>query len=46
MHAIHGDIAKQGNGRYSHWGNSLVFSASDNSDPNTNGRSYWVVQPR
>jgi len=46
MHTIHGDIAKQGSGRYSHWGNSLVFSASDNSDPNTNGRSYWVVQPR
>lgn len=23
----------------------VVFSASDNSDPNTNGRKYWLVLP-
>jgi hypothetical protein len=46
MHSQHADIAKQGSGRYSHWGNALIFSASDNSDPNTNSRSYSVVQPR
>lgn len=44
MHVSHADIAKNGQGRYSHWGNSIVFSTSDNSDPNTNGRTYTVVQ--
>ena len=24
----------------------VVFSTSDNSDPRTNGRSYWAVVPR
>src|SRR5947207_2111751 len=33
-------VAKYGNGRYSHWGNELIFSATDNSNPNTNGRKY------
>jgi hypothetical protein len=46
MRAAHAEIAKDGRGRYSHWGVHLVFSTSDNSDPNTNGRSYSVVQPR
>jgi len=40
------DIMTLGNGRYSHWDNQgLVFSSSDNSDPNTNHRVYWVVVP-
>lgn len=43
MHAPHADIAKEGRGRYSHWGDSILFSTSDNSDPNTNGRSYSLV---
>lgn len=46
-HAIHHSVAEDGAGRYSHWtGNTLIFSASDNSDPNTNGRDYrveWIV---
>jgi hypothetical protein len=46
-HALHHSIARDGGGRYSHWaGNTLLFSASDNSDPNANGRSYsieWTV---
>jgi hypothetical protein len=46
MHSAHADIAKQGRGRYSHWNANLIFSASDNTDPNTNGRTYVVVQPR
>jgi hypothetical protein len=47
MHTGHAEVAKEGRGRYSHWKNSgFVFSASDNTDPNTNGRNYWVVQPR
>src|ERR1700754_1564360 len=45
-HAAPGDIAKVGKGRFSYWGSSIVFSTSDNSDPNTNGRTYEVVQPR
>lgn len=45
-HSSHGDIAKLGGGRYSHWrGQGFVFSTSDNSDPNTNGRLYWAVVP-
>jgi hypothetical protein len=45
MHSGHAEIAKDGR-RYSHWTTYLIFSASDNTDPNTNGRSYSVVQPR
>jgi len=39
-HASHGDIRSIGKGQFSHWGTSLIFSASDNTDPRTNGRSY------
>jgi len=42
-HAIHDDIRSRDEGRYSHWIDHLYFSASDNSDPNTNKRSYTVV---
>jgi len=45
-HSLHGDVGKLGEGRYSHWVvQGLIFSASDNSDPNTNGRHYWAVEP-
>jgi hypothetical protein len=43
-HAIHLDIRESGRGRFSHWGSDFVFSTSDNSDPNTNGRSYLVIR--
>ncbi len=44
-HAVHVDIRNQGQGRYSHWNTVLYFSASDNSDPRTNGRKYtWQVE--
>jgi hypothetical protein len=36
----HDEMRKSGLGRYSHWGSWLYFSASDNSNPNTNGRKY------
>ena len=36
-------IQEAGDGRYSFWGNVVYFSASDSSDPNTNGRSYTVI---
>ncbi len=43
-HSAHEEIRKLGQGRYSHWGaRSVYFSASDNSDPRTNGRRYTVV---
>ena len=45
-HALHAEIAQRGGGRYSHWSGELVFSTSDNSDPNSNGRVYVAVEPR
>jgi hypothetical protein len=51
---LHDDIRALGGGRYSHWigsdqgtpdgvlESSLYFSASDNSDPNENGRRYSI----
>jgi SAM-dependent methyltransferase len=47
-HTIHERIAALGHGRYSHWGGTLFFSASDNSDPRRNGRRYtlrWRKRP-
>jgi hypothetical protein len=47
-HSVHKDIWAVGRGRYSHWRNDgaiFVFSSSDNSDPQTNGRAYWAVKP-
>jgi hypothetical protein len=45
-HSLHADISKYGNGRFSHWKNTgFIFSTSDNSDPNLNGREYWAVLP-
>lgn len=41
-HTLHSEIRAYGMGRYSHWGSVLYFSASDNSDPNTNGREYRI----
>ncbi len=45
-HSGHEEIRKHGGGRYSHWSEDLYFSASDGSDPNTNGRAYVVVCSR
>jgi hypothetical protein len=48
-HSAPSDIEKLGRGRFLHWsqhGTIFYFSASDNSDPNTNGRAYWVVKPQ
>lgn len=47
-HSLHADIQNKGEGRYSHWGNDLYFSARDNTDPRTNGYTYTVeveIQP-
>ena len=43
-HSSHSDIRVQGLGRFSHWGNSLYISTSDNSDPSTNGRTYTFAE--
>lgn len=39
-HTAHKNIRKYGKGRFSHWGNTLYFSSSDNTDPRRNGRKY------
>jgi hypothetical protein len=42
--SLHTDIRDKGLGRYSHWGADVIFSTSDNSDPNTNHRHYAYVR--
>ena len=44
-HSTHDDIRKDGSGRYSHWGDVLYFSTSDNTDPLTSRRKYEVRGP-
>jgi 2-polyprenyl-3-methyl-5-hydroxy-6-metoxy-1,4-benzoquinol methylase len=44
-HSTHDSISMSGLGRFSHWGTSIRFSSSDNSDPNTNGRRYELLIP-
>lgn len=41
-HSTHDIISNLGRGRFSHWEENLYFSTSDNSDPNTNGRQYFI----
>ncbi len=41
-HQTHADIEGHGGGRYSHWKDLLIFSTTDGSDPNTNGRRYTI----
>ena len=46
-HSVHRDVGTIGQGRFSHWRNNFsmfLFSSSDNTDPNTNGRNYWAVR--
>ena len=47
-HSTLEDIMTLGHGRFSHLKKNvttLYWSSSDGSDPNTNGRAYWVVKP-
>lgn len=39
-HCMHRDIRKHGGGRFSHWGDRLYFSTTDNTNPLENGRKY------
>lgn len=41
-HSSHAMVRTIGAGTYSHWTTYLLFTASDNSDPNKNGRKYWL----
>lgn len=43
-HSMHDVIRNLGKGRFSHWGTGVMFSASDNSDPNKNGRKYTYCE--
>ncbi len=45
-HSFEHNIASSGHGAYYHADNSIQFSASDNSDPNTNGRVYSARYPK
>jgi hypothetical protein len=42
-HSVHAHITQYGAGRFSHWGQELLFSTTDNTDPRTNGRRYSIV---
>jgi hypothetical protein len=41
-HSVHDSIKTIGEGRFSHWKESLFFSTTDNSDPNQNHRQYSI----
>lgn len=43
-HSVHDHIRSLGEGRYSHWGNDVFFSSSDNTDSSANGRRYTVKE--
>jgi hypothetical protein len=42
-HAPFDTIRQVGKGHYNHWQDVLFFSASDNTDPRTNGRVYSIA---
>lgn len=41
-HALHECIRNKGCGRFSHWGEWLIFSTSDNEPPGTRRYSVWM----
>lgn len=45
-HGQHDRIRTAGAGRFSHWGGTLFFAASDGSDPRRNGRRYVLRWPK
>jgi len=49
-HSTLGDITTEGRGRFLHergfgHGSRTAWSSSDNTNPKTNGRTYWIVKP-
>lgn len=43
-HSLHETVRQHGRGAFSHWGGSLLFSASDNTDPRSNRRTYEIEE--
>ncbi|MFO7558533.1 MAG: methyltransferase domain-containing protein [Desulfobacterales bacterium] len=43
--ALHDEIRAKGEGAYSMWPTGVLFSSTDNSDPQTNGRKYSLTVP-
>lgn len=41
-HDLHDEIESRGHGRYSHWKDQVIFTASDGSDPRTNNKRYQL----
>jgi hypothetical protein len=39
------EIVQKGAGRFIHYSDIVVFSSSDNTDPNSNGRRYKILIP-
>lgn len=42
-HSIHDDIAALGGGRFSHWGDDVLFSTRSGGDPNLDRARYCLV---
>src|SRR5262249_31946861 len=45
-HIPYAEVIEKGRGRFSHYQGEVVFSTSDNTDPNSNGRQYRIVIPK
>ncbi len=45
-HSAHDDIRSSGGGRFSHWGDYVYFSSTDNTNPQSNGRIYSFKEVR
>jgi hypothetical protein len=43
-HSLHNDIVRYGKGRFCHWADYILFSSTDGSDPNTNGKNYTYCE--
>jgi hypothetical protein len=43
--SVRQEIKAEGDGRYSIWNGTLLFSSSDNTNPRTNGRKYELEWP-
>ena len=44
-HAIHADIARKGEGRFSHWGRDVYFAPLSATNPNARQDRYAIVVP-
>jgi hypothetical protein len=45
-HSVHDHIRDVGRGAFSHWQDYVLFSSSDGTSPNENGRRYTIVSPQ